>query len=146
MALASPFCSSAALPSMTSRISSMTGPPFLSFPDVETGRPGFDILGEERMGEAMKYLILIQSNPQSLAVWETLTDQQRTDLGVGHLRLSEEMREAGVLVVSEGLGDPALATQVSVRDGRTITSDGPYAEVKEHLAGFYLIDVADLDE
>ncbi|MFD0576998.1 YciI family protein [Dactylosporangium darangshiense] len=79
-------------------------------------------------------------------VYETLTDQQRIDFGLGHLRLREEMREAGVLVVSEGLGDPALATQVSVRDGRTITSDGPYAEVKEHLAGFYLIDVADLDE
>lgn len=94
----------------------------------------------------MKYVILIQSNPQSLAVWETLTDQQRIDFGRGHLRLSEQMREAGVLVVSEGLGDPALATQVSVRDGRTITSDGPYPEVKEHLAGLYLIDVADLDE
>jgi hypothetical protein len=94
----------------------------------------------------MKYVILVQSNPQSLAVWETLTDQQRTDFGLGHLRLTEEMREAGVLVVSEGLGDPALATRVSVRDGRTITSDGPFAEVKEHLAGFYLIDVADPDE
>ena len=94
----------------------------------------------------MKYLILIQSNPQSLAVWETMTDQQRTDFGVGHLRLNQEMRDAGVLVVGEGLGDPALATQVSVRDGKTITSDGPYAEVKEHLAGFYLIDVADHDE
>jgi hypothetical protein len=94
----------------------------------------------------VKYLILIQSNPESLAVWETLSDQQRADFGIGHLRLTEQMREAGVLVVSEGLGDPALATQVSVRDGATITSDGPYAEVKEHLAGFYLIDVADLDE
>ncbi|WP_067502282.1 YciI family protein [Actinoplanes sp. TFC3] len=94
----------------------------------------------------MKYLILIQSNPQSLAVWETLSEQQRIDFGRGHLRLSGEMSQAGVLVASEGLGDPALATQVSVREGRTITSDGPYAEVKEHLAGFYLIDVADLKE
>jgi hypothetical protein len=94
----------------------------------------------------MKYVILIQSNPQSLAVWETLTDQQRTDFGRDHLRLSEQMRGAGVLVAGEGLGDPALATQVRVRDGRTITSDGPYPEVKEHLAGFYLIDVADLAE
>ncbi|WP_328477818.1 YciI family protein [Actinoplanes sp. NBC_00393] len=94
----------------------------------------------------MKYVILIQSNPQSLAVWETLTEQQQGDLGLGHLRLTEEMRKAGVLVASEGLGDPALATQVSVRDGKTITSDGPYAEVKEHLAGFYLIDVADREE
>ncbi|MEU4235718.1 YciI family protein [Actinoplanes sp. NPDC026619] len=94
----------------------------------------------------MKYVILIQSNPQSLAVWETLTDQQRIDFGRGHRQLSAQMREAGVLVAGEGLGDPALATQVSVRDDKTITSDGPYAEVKEHLAGFYLIDVADLDE
>jgi len=94
----------------------------------------------------MRYVILIQSNPQSLAVWETLTEEQRTEFGLGHLRLTEEMRDAGVLVAGEGLGDPDLATQVSVRDGRTITSDGPYAEVKEHLAGFYLIDVADLAE
>jgi hypothetical protein len=94
----------------------------------------------------MKYLILIQSNERSLAVWETLTDQQRTDFGVGHLKLTEEMGEAGVLVASEGLADPSLARWVSVRDGRTVASDGPFAEVKEHLAGFYLIDCADLDE
>ncbi|MEV8506911.1 YciI family protein [Actinoplanes sp. NPDC051475] len=94
----------------------------------------------------MKYLILIQSNERSLAVWETLTDQQRTDFGVGHLKLTEEMAEAGVHVASEGLADPSLARWVSVRDGRTVASDGPFAEVKEHLAGFYLIDCADLDE
>ncbi|MEV4640703.1 YciI family protein [Actinoplanes sp. NPDC049548] len=94
----------------------------------------------------MKYLILIQSNERSLAVWETLTDQQRTDFGVGHLKLTEEMIEAGVHVAAEGLADPSLARWVSVRDGRTVASDGPFAEVKEHLAGFYLIDCADLDE
>jgi len=94
----------------------------------------------------MRYMILIQSNERSLAVWETLTDQQRTDFGVGHLKLNEEMVEAGVHVASEGLADPSLATWVSVRDGRTITSDGPFAEVKEHLAGFYVIDVADAGE
>ncbi|MFI7596271.1 YciI family protein [Actinoplanes sp. NPDC049681] len=94
----------------------------------------------------MKYLILIQSNERSLAVWETLTDQQRTDFGVGHLKLTEEMAEAGVLVASEGLADPSLAKWVSVRDGRTVASDGPFAEVKEHLAGFYLIDCAEQDE
>jgi hypothetical protein len=43
--------------------------------------------------------------------------------------------------VSEGLADPSLAKRVSVRDGRTMISDGPFAEVKEHLAGFYLIEV-----
>lgn len=94
----------------------------------------------------MKYMILIHSNEQSLALWETLTEQQRTDFGVGHLKLTEEMAEAGVLVVSEGLADPQLARWVSARDGETIASDGPFAEVKEHLAGFYLIEVDGLDQ
>jgi hypothetical protein len=94
----------------------------------------------------MKYLILIQSNERSLAVWETLSDEQRMEFGRGHLQLTDEMAKAGVLVASEGLADPSLAKWVSVRDGRPVASDGPFAEVKEHLAGFYLIDCEDLDE
>lgn len=88
----------------------------------------------------MKYVILIQSNAASLAVWDQLSDEQRTQFGVDHLLLSKELAESGELVASEGLGDPSLATYVSVRDGQTVASDGPFAEVKEHLAGFYLID------
>jgi len=94
----------------------------------------------------MKYLILIQSNPRSLAAWEAMSDDERMAFGRDHLRLSGEMADAGVLVASEGLADPSLATWVSVRDGRTIPSDGPYAEVKEHLAGFYLIDCPSREE
>ena len=94
----------------------------------------------------MKYLILIQSNPRSLAAWDAMSDEERTAFGRDHLRLSEEMADAGVHVASEGLADPGLARWVSVREGRTIASDGPYAEVKEHLAGFYLIDCRSLDE
>lgn len=88
----------------------------------------------------MKYMILIHSNEQSLALWETLSDEQQADLGRGHMKLTEELAESGELVVSEGLADPALARWVSVRGGETITSDGPFAESKEHLAGFYLIE------
>ncbi len=88
----------------------------------------------------MKYLILIHTNPQSLAVWETMSDAQRMEFGRGHLSLTDALADSGELIVSEGLADPALAKHVSVREGRTITSDGPFAEVKEHLAGFYLID------
>jgi hypothetical protein len=94
----------------------------------------------------MKYMILIHSNQQSLDLWETLTDEQQRALGRGHRKLTEEMAESGELVVSEGLADPGLAKWVSVRDGETIASDGPFAEVKEHLAGFYLIDVASMAE
>jgi hypothetical protein len=88
----------------------------------------------------MKYLILIQSNARSLAAWDKMSDAERMDFGRGHLKLTDEMIDAGVHVASEGLGDPSLAKWVSVRDGETIASDGPFAEVKEHLAGFYLID------
>jgi hypothetical protein len=94
----------------------------------------------------MKYLILIQSNPRSLAAWDAMSDDERMALGRDHRRLSERMADEGVLVVSEGLADPSLARWVSVRDGDTISSDGPFAEVKEHLAGFYLIDTPSLEE
>lgn len=93
----------------------------------------------------MKYIILIHSNEQSLKLWDTLTEQQQMDFGRGHLKLTEEIAEAGELVVSEGLADPALARWVSARDGETITSDGPFAEVKEHLAGFYLVECESLE-
>ena len=94
----------------------------------------------------MRYLILIQSNERSMAVWETLNDEQRLAFGRGHLQLSDEMIKAGVHVASEGLADPSLARWVSVRDGRTVASDGPFAEVKEHLAGFYLIECDSFEE
>lgn len=88
----------------------------------------------------MKYLIMIQSNPHFAERFEALTDEQRASFGRGHLALTRELETSGELVASEGLADPALAKRVTVRDGRTLTTDGPFAEVKEHLAGFYLVD------
>ncbi|MFB9906996.1 YciI family protein [Allokutzneria oryzae] len=91
-------------------------------------------------------MILIQSNAASLARWERLSDEQRTDFGRGHKKLTEELAASGHLVSSEGLADPKLARHVSLRDGKVMTTDGPYAEAKEHLAGFYVVDCADFDE
>jgi hypothetical protein len=54
--------------------------------------------------------------------------------------LTEELVESGELVVSSPLADESLAKRVAVAEGRTSTTDGPFAEVKEHLAGFYLVD------
>ncbi|HEY2958714.1 MAG TPA: YciI family protein [Actinomycetota bacterium] len=88
----------------------------------------------------MKYLILIWSNPRSREVWEGLSEAQRVEFGRGHAALTEALAASGELIVSEGLADVSLAKRVAVRDGRTVTSDGPFAEVKEHLAGFYLVD------
>jgi hypothetical protein len=93
----------------------------------------------------VKYLILIHSNPKSRALWETFDEEQQMALGVGHMRLTAELAAAGELIASEGLTGPTESTWVSVRDGETVTSDGPYAEVKEHLAGFYLIECDSLE-
>ncbi|HZB49671.1 MAG TPA: YciI family protein [Mycobacteriales bacterium] len=93
----------------------------------------------------MKYLIMIHSNPGFARLWEELTDEQRTGLGSGHLALSEELTASGELIASEGLAGPEQSTLVTVRDGRTIRTDGPLAEAKEHLAGFYLVDVPSVE-
>jgi hypothetical protein len=57
----------------------------------------------------------------------------------------EALRAAGVVVMAAGLYPPQSATMVSVRDGRRQVHDGPYAETKEFLGGFVIIDVPDLD-
>ena len=94
----------------------------------------------------MKYLIMVLSNPTSLAHWETLSDSEQEEFGRAHFALTDALLDSGQLVTSAGLGPAETATQVSVRDGVTVTTDGPFAEVKEHLAGFYLVECADLDE
>jgi hypothetical protein len=55
------------------------------------------------------------------------------------------LHEAGVLLAGEGLQTPDTATSVRVRDGERLLTDGPFADTKEHLIGFYLVDLPDLD-
>jgi hypothetical protein len=68
---------------------------------------------------------------QLLAAWTSATSQ---------------MAEAGVLIDCGPLQPPSASTTVSVRDGETLLTDGPAAEIKEHFGGFTLIECADLDE
>ena len=94
----------------------------------------------------MKYLIMVQSNPTSLAHWETLTAQEKDQFGREHFALTDALLDSGQLVASEGLAPVETAKQVTVRDGVIAATDGPFAEVKEHLAGFYLVECADIEE
>jgi hypothetical protein len=57
-----------------------------------------------------------------------------------------ELKAKGQWVFAAGLYPPDTATVVSVKDGQTVTTDGPYAETKEHLGGFWVVKAADLDE
>ena len=98
----------------------------------------------------MKYVILIHSNPQpwghptgnDVAQVQALPKEQREKLDTDFEKLLGELHERGELLGGEALGDPAASTLYRWKAGAPTSSDGPYAESKEHLAGFFMIDVA----
>ncbi|MGZ6255734.1 MAG: YciI family protein [Candidatus Limnocylindria bacterium] len=97
------------------------------------------------MEAAVKYLILIHSNRQSREIWDSMSEAQRAAGLEAYATLHEELAASGELLAAEALADPSQAKRISVRDGRTIATDGPFAEVKEQLGGFFLIQCEDLD-
>ena len=90
----------------------------------------------------MQYLLLLANAPDA---WDDA--DARTDDGVSADwdTYTRALREAGVLLGGAGLHGTDAATTVRLRGGRRVVSDGPFADTKEHLIGFYLIDVPDLD-
>jgi hypothetical protein len=93
----------------------------------------------------MKYLILIYSNPASREIWEGFSEDEQAEGFRYYDALAGELAASGELIVTEALADPSLTRRVSVRDGRPLVSDGPFAEAKELLAGFFLLDCASLE-
>ena len=94
----------------------------------------------------MQYVLLIYDEetahpspePPDPAVWGKVMDEYNA--------FSAAIREAGIHRGGEALQPNPTATSVRVRDGQTITTDGPFAETKEGLGGFYLLECRDLDE
>ncbi|MGH8222385.1 MAG: YciI family protein [Woeseiaceae bacterium] len=84
----------------------------------------------------MKYLCLVYSEEAKLAGFP---DEEC----VAH---DSSLRQRGLCLASEALQPVRTATTVRVRDGKVSVTDGPFAETKEQLAGFYLVDARDLDE
>jgi len=91
----------------------------------------------------MQYMLLIYGSGDS---WETLTTEQQQEIGAKYFAFTEELSAAGKMVAGDALQPASTATSVRVRDGETLTTDGPFAETKEVLGGYYLIDVDTLDE
>ena len=93
----------------------------------------------------MKYLVLIYGNPESRAIWESFSDEQRADGFAYDGRITEELAASGELIVTHALTDASETKRVTVRDGQTVATDGPFAEAKEQLAGFYLVECESID-
>lgn len=91
----------------------------------------------------MRYLCLLHV---SEAAAPTPGSPAFADLVAANVALTREMTEAGVLVDSAPLQPVRSATTVRVRDDEALLTDGPYAELKEQLGGYYMLQCADLDE
>jgi hypothetical protein len=91
----------------------------------------------------MEYLALIYADESA---WERFSDEERNAAYEQYGDFSRAAGDAGVLVGGEELGPTAAATTVRVRDGRQLVTDGPYAEVKEALGGYFILDCASFDE
>jgi len=85
----------------------------------------------------MLYMFLLAHDPANPGGPETLE---------AHHAATKEFRARDAYVTSEALQDPDTATTVRIRDGKTLTVDGPFAETREVLGGYYLLDCRDLDE
>ncbi|HEX2772986.1 MAG TPA: YciI family protein [Micromonosporaceae bacterium] len=93
----------------------------------------------------MKYLILIYRNPKSREIWESMSPAEQAEGYGAYAALTEDLLAAGELVVAEALADPSLSKRVAVRGDRTVTTDGPFAESKEQLAGIFLVECDSID-
>jgi len=88
----------------------------------------------------MKYLLLIYVDEQ------TLREAERQACYVESTQLAHELKATGQYVASNPLHPTAMATTVRVRDGKRFVTDGPFAETREQLGGYFLIDAQHIDE
>ena len=88
----------------------------------------------------MKYMLLVYLDEQAL------TDDEREHCYVESAQLAQDLNSSRQYLDASPLHPVATATSVRVRDGRRVVTDGPFAETREQLGGYYLIEAGDLDE
>jgi hypothetical protein len=88
----------------------------------------------------MQYALTIYGEPRELS------PEDGQAMTAEYMRVTDEMRSAGVFLAGEGLQPVSTATTVRVPNGERIVTDGPFAETREQLGGFYVLECKDLDE
>jgi hypothetical protein len=91
----------------------------------------------------MKYLLMIYENEKQ---WEALPKEESEKIMGEYFAYTESIKKTGNLVAGEALQPTATATTVRIRDGKRLTTDGPFAETREQLGGFYLVEAKNIDE
>ena len=91
----------------------------------------------------MQYMLLIYNDEQQ---WESIPEDERKAFYTEYGQFTNDLREQGKLVSADELQPTSTATSVRVRDDDTLVTDGPFADTKEVLGGYYLIEAESLDE
>lgn len=91
----------------------------------------------------MQYLCLIYENE---SIPKNMSEAEQQQYFGEYFAFTNDVKEKGLFVGGEALQPVATATTVRVREGKVITTDGPFAETKEQLGGYYLLECKDLDE
>ena len=91
----------------------------------------------------MKYMLAIYANETE---WSELGDEGRRAMYEEYSAVSEELAGRGMMIDGAELRPTTAATTVRIRDGRTLVTDGPFAETKEQLGGYYIVNVLNLDD
>jgi hypothetical protein len=91
----------------------------------------------------MQYMLLIYGNE---AAMKTATQADRDAMFRSYHEYTQSIIKTGNMKAGDALQPTATATTVRVRDGKTLTTDGPFAETREQLGGYYLVEAKDLDE
>jgi hypothetical protein len=91
----------------------------------------------------MQYLLLIYHGEEQ---WEMLTEPERQAIYGDYRALRADLEEAGKYIGGSQLQPTSTATVIRVRDGKKSVTDGPFAETKEQLGGYFLVEARDLDE
>jgi hypothetical protein len=91
----------------------------------------------------MRYALLIYANEQE---WANQSEEESQAQFQEYMAFSKDIVDRGIYQSGEALQATATATTVRVRDGETLTTDGPFAETKEQLGGYYVVEAKDLDE
>jgi hypothetical protein len=91
----------------------------------------------------MRYVLLICGDEQAMGA---MSPDEASAMTAEYTTFSEEMGRRGVLRGGERLHPSTDATTVQVRDGKVLTADGPYAETKEQIGGYYIVECPNLDE
>lgn len=91
----------------------------------------------------MKYLLLMYADESKTS---EIPPEELEAVAQAWYSLLKEAKAAGVLISNNGLSPVANATTIRIRDGKTLTTDGPFAETHEQLGGYFLVECKDLDE